>query len=66
VIVAKRAASDGRAVLPKVSSKAGGRKIRSVDQMLSNEQRKALRADLSEMARRRREAEASSSTLRLS
>ena len=53
-------------VLPKASSKAGGRTIRSVDQLLTSKQRKVLRDDLSDMARRRRQAEASSSTLRLS
>ena len=64
--VAKRQASTSRVVLPKASSKAGGKTIRSVDQLLTSKQRKVLRNDLSEMARRRREAEASSSTLRLS
>lgn len=56
----------GSVVLPKASSKAGGRTIRSVDQLLTSKQRKVLRDDLSDMARRRRQAEASSSTLRLS
>lgn len=64
--VAKRRASSRGAVLPKVSSKAGGKTIRSVDQLLTSKQRHNLRRDLSEMARQRREAEASSGTLRLS
>lgn len=64
--VAKHRAPTGRVLLPKASSKAGRKTIRSVDQLLTSKQRKLLRDDLSEMARRRREAEASSSTLRLS
>lgn len=83
--VAKRSASTGKAVspkvstkavkavrgasgsvLPKASSKAGGKTIRSVDQLLTPRQRKVLHSDLSDMAQRRRQAEASSSTLRLS
>lgn len=53
-------------VLPKVGSKAGRKTIHSVDQILTTKQRRALRQDLTEMARQRREAEASSGTLRLS
>lgn len=64
--VGKRRTSTSAAVLPKVGSKAGGKTIRSVDQMLTTKQRSALRQDLTEMARQRREAEASSGTLRLS
>jgi hypothetical protein len=65
VTVTKHRTSTGRGLLPKASSKAGQKKIRSVDQLLTPKQRKVLRDDLSEMARRRRQAEASSSTLRL-
>ncbi len=54
------------AVLPKAESSAGGESIRSVDDLLSGKQRKDLRADLHEMARLRRDAEASSGALRLS
>lgn len=61
-----RKGSSGGVVLPKASSKAGGRTIHSVDQLLTSKQRKVLRDDLSDMARRRRQAEASSSTLKLS
>ncbi len=64
--MARHRASTGRALLPKATSKAGQKTIRSVDQLLTSKQRRLLRDDLSEMARRRREAEASSSTLRLS
>ena len=64
--VAKRRASTRAEVLPKVGSKAGSKTLRSVDQMLTTKQRRALRQDLTEMARQRREAEASSGTLRLS
>lgn len=64
--MARRTKTTARTVLPQVTSKAGTKKIRSVDQILTTKQRNALRSDLSEMARRRREAEASSSTLRLS
>jgi hypothetical protein len=53
-------------VLPKASSKAGSKTIRSVDQLLTTKERSDLRRDLAEMARQRREAEASSGTLRLS
>lgn len=64
--VAKRRSSVSTAVLPQASSKAGRKTIRSVDQLLTSTQRRELRQDLSEMARRRRDAEASSGTLRLS
>ena len=64
--VAKQQASPDQGVLPKVGSKAGRTTLRSVEQMLTAKQRKALHDDLSEMARCRREAEASSSSLRLS
>lgn len=64
--MARRNKATTRTVLPQVTSKAGTKNIRSVDQILTTKQRTALRSDLSEMARRRREAEASSSTLRLS
>lgn len=63
--VAKHRTSTSRRLLPKASSKAGPKNIRSVDQLLTPKQRKVLRDDLSEMARRRRQAEASSSTLKL-
>lgn len=43
--VAKRQASTGRVVLAKASSKAGGKTIRSVDQLLTSNQRKVLRND---------------------
>jgi hypothetical protein len=66
VAVAKRRVSTRAAVLPKAGSKAGRKTIRSVDQLLTAKQRRSLHRDLSEMARRRREAEASSGTLRLS
>jgi len=58
--------SGGGGVLPKAESTAGGKSIRSVDDLLSGKQRKDLRADLHEMARLRRDAEASSGALRLS
>lgn len=64
--VAKRRASKGTAVLPKATSKAGSKSLRSVDQILTSGQRTKLRRDLSAMARSRREAEATSGTLRLS
>lgn len=64
--VAKQRSSAARTVLRKANSTAGGKTIRSVDQILTSKQRKDLHADLSEMARRRREAEASSGNLRLS
>jgi len=64
--VSKRRASVGGMVLPKAGSKAGNRRISSVEQLLTSKQRQDLRDDLSEIARRRREAEASSSTLKLS
>lgn len=64
--MAKRRASSARDVLPPATSKAGSKTIRSIDQLLTTKQRSDLRSDLSEMARQRREAEASSSTLRLS
>ncbi len=54
------------AVLPKAKSTAGGKSIRSVDDLLSGKQRKDLRSDLHEMAQLRRDAEASSGALRLS
>ena len=65
MIVAKRR-SARVAVLPKAGSKAGRKTIRSVDELLTSKQRHNLHRDLSEMARRRREAEAHSGTLRLS
>ena len=64
--VAKQQASQGQGILPKAESKAGSTTLRSIEQMLTAQQRKTLHDDLSEMARRRREAEASSSSLRLS
>lgn len=63
--MAKNAASN-RAVLRKVGSKAGRRNLRSVNQLLTSAERGELRDDLVEMARQRRVAEASSSSLRLS
>jgi hypothetical protein len=66
VQVAKRRTMTSTAVLPKAGNKAGGKTIHSVDQLLTSKQRRQLRQDLSEMARSRREAEASSATLRLS
>jgi hypothetical protein len=62
----RQAVESSVSVLPKASSKAGAKTIRSVEQLLTSTQRAKLRRDLSEMARRRREAEASSGTLRLS
>jgi hypothetical protein len=62
----KSAAGAKHDVLPKSSSSAGGKAIRSVDQILTDKQRTELRSDLTEMARLRREAEASSGTLRFS
>lgn len=54
-------------VLPAVKSGNTKRKsLRSVDDLLSTKQQRALRQDLVEMAKVRREAEATSSTLRLS
>lgn len=53
-------------MLPKAGNKAGRKTIRSVDQLLTTKQRNNLRRDLAEMARQRRDAEASSGTLRLS
>ena len=64
--MAKRRTSASAVVLPKAGSKAGSKTIRSVDELLTAKEQRALRQDLSEMARRRREAEASSGTLRLS
>jgi len=66
VKVAKRKSIAVRTVLPRASNKAGSKTLRSVDELLTAKQRCELRGDLSEMARRRREAEASSGTLRLS
>lgn len=45
------------------SGSAGG--LQSVEQMLSTQQREELRVDLAEIARRRRMAEETSSSLRL-
>lgn len=64
--VAKKRASTGAVVLPKAGNKAGRKTIRSVDQLLTTKQRQNLRRDLAQMARQRRDAEASSGTLRLS
>lgn len=64
--VAKRRVATGAVVLPRTTSKAGRKAIRSVDQLLTTKQQQDLRRDLTEMAQRRREAEASSGTLRLS
>lgn len=66
MMATKRSSSALRAVLPEVTSKAGGKKISSVEQLLTVKQRKVLRSDLTEMAKRRREAEAASGNLRLS
>jgi hypothetical protein len=63
--MAKRSSS-GKTVLRPTTSSVGKRSIRSVDQLLTTKQRSDLRDDLSEMARQRRDAETSSSSLRLS
>jgi hypothetical protein len=64
--MAKRLASTAQPVLPRANSKAGNKTIRSLDELLTKNERKSLRSDLSEMARQRRKAEASSANLRLS
>lgn len=64
--MAKRLASTAHAVLPRADSKAGNKTIKSVEQLLSRKEQDSLRSDLSEMARQRRKAEASSGNLRLS
>lgn len=64
--VARQQKSRRQGILPKAESRAGKREIKSVEEILTAKQRKALYEDLSEMARRRHEAEASSASLRLS
>ena len=63
--VASKQASRTQAILPKTDNKAGEKTLKSVEQMLTTEQRRDLHDDLSEMARCRREAEASLSSFRL-
>lgn len=53
------------AVLPPQAA-SGGQKVERAGDLLSDAQRKSLRTELSQLARIRREAEASSATLRLS
>lgn len=53
------------AVLPPQAA-SGGQKVERAGDLLSAAQRKSLRSELSQLARIRREAEASSATLRLS
>ena len=62
----KRLAPVAQGVLPRASSKAGDKAIRSVQELLTAEQQSDLRSDLAEMARQRRKAEESSSQLQLS
>lgn len=64
--MAKRVSSVAQVVLPRASSKAGDKAIRSVQDLLTAEQQSQLRSDLAEMARQRRKAEESSSKLQLS
>jgi hypothetical protein len=51
-------------VLGKSKSKAGGKALNSVDDILTSDQRRELRDDLSKIAQTRREAEVSSQSLR--
>lgn len=64
--VAGRKGSQRQGILPKAESRAGEKQIKSVEDILTPKQRKALHDDLSEIARRRHQAEASSASLRLS
>jgi len=51
-------------VLGASKGKAGGKTLRSVEDVLTSDQRRELQADLSKIARTRQEAEASSQSLR--
>ena len=54
------------AVLPDATSEAGGKALQFVDELLTEQEMEEVKHDLTEMARLRREAEASSASLRLS
>lgn len=64
----KKAKASGRVLPPVKASRRGSSRLslRSVDDLLSPSQRRELRADLDKMAKIRRDAEATSGTLRLS
>ncbi len=63
-VAAKRAAV-GKRVLPPVRARKA-KTLRSIDDLLTGRQRTALQRDLATMAKIRRDAEATSSSLRLS
>lgn len=54
------------AARPAAKSTAGAKQLRSLDEILSPEQRTQLHDELLDMARKRRDAEATSASLRLS